>query len=233
MRSLYFSYNTSIDKAYIIRVAGNEISESLSQRCADTCDKVGMKWAYFDAYSAYVHDDEGITPPEDHHPFMKMIKLTDHYLTKGEIACCLSHIALWVKCVEQDRPLVVLEHDAIMLQKYTEHSLYNSIAYLGGVEQVEKGWKVLPTPPHGSDGANYHFICRAHAYSIDPAVAKNMLAYVLQYGVTTTPDRMLRADIFPIHQMGVYAYDKSHSETTLINRPNTDRPAMRNDDLSL
>jgi hypothetical protein len=206
---------------------GNEVSESLSQRCADSCDKVGMKWAFWDAFNGI---NEEITPPSNIHPFMKMIRLTDHFLTRGEIACALSHISLWVKCVEQDRPLVVLEHDAIMLQKYTEHHVFNSIGYLGGIEQAKKGWKVLPTPPHGSDGANYHFICRAHAYSIDPAVAKNLLAYVLQHGVCTSLDRMIRSDIFPIHQMGLFAYDESN-ETTINNRAPGDRPSMRNDDL--
>jgi hypothetical protein len=110
--------------------------------------------------------------------------------------------------------------------------MYNSIDYLGSTEQVNRKWKVHPTPPHGTDGENYHFICRAHAYSIDPAVAKNMLAYVLQYGINTSLDRMLRADIFPIHQMGVYAYDIPDS-TTILNRAPGDRPSKRNDGLKV
>ena len=227
MRTLYNSYSTSIEKAYIIKIAGNKTSESLSQRCADSCDKVGMKWSFWDAYNGL---NEEIEPPSNIHPFMKMIKLTDHFLTKGEIACALSHISLWVKCVDEDRPLVILEHDAIMTQKYVEHTLYNSISYLGCTEQVNQGWKIFPTPPHGTDGPNYHFICRAHAYSIDSAVAKNMLAYVLKHGICTSVDRMLRADIFPIHQIGLYAYD-SPTETTIKNRSSGDRPSMRNDKL--
>jgi Glycosyltransferase family 25 (LPS biosynthesis protein) len=227
LRSLYYSYNVLIEKAYIIRIKGNDNSESLAQRCAESCSNVGMKWSFWDAFNGI---NEEITPPESIHPFMKMIKLTDHFLTRGELACALSHISLWVKCVEDDTPLVVLEHDAIMTAKYTEHSLYNSISYLGSTEQVNQGWKVLPTPPHGTDGANFHFMCRAHAYSIDPAIAKNMLAYVLQHGVSTSLDRMLRADIFPIHQMGVFAYDKP-GKTTILNRSPGHRPSMRNDTL--
>ena len=80
--------------------------------------------------------------------------------------------------------------------------------YLGCIEQVEKGWGVYPTPPHATNGNNYHFICRAHAYSIDPTVAKNLVSHVIKYGIHESLDIMLRADIFPIVQMGVYAYDK-------------------------
>ena len=100
------------------------------------------------------------------------------------------------------------------------------------VEQMKKKWSIYPTPPHGTDGENFHFICRAHAYSIDPAVAKNMLAYVLQYGINTSLDRMLRADIFPIHQMNLFAYDES-SQTSITNRAKGDRPSLRNDNLSI
>lgn len=227
MKSLYFSYGVLVDRAYIIRIKGHELSESLSKRCADSCDAVGMKYQYWDAFDGV---SEEIIPPESIHPVMKMVKLTDHFMTRAEVACALSHISLWVKCVEDDKPLVILEHDAVMLQKYVEHSMFNSIDYLGSSEQVAKQWGVHPTPPHGTDGPNYHFLCRAHAYSIDPAVAKNMLAYVLQYGISTSLDRLLRADIFPIHQMGVYAYD-GQSKTSITNRAKGDRPSQRNDKL--
>jgi hypothetical protein len=227
MKSLNFSYDVKIRKAYIIRIKGHELSESLAKRCADSVTRVNMQYEYSDAFNGI---NDTITPPDNMHPFMKMVKVTDHFLTRGEAACALSHINLWAKCVEDDQPLVVLEHDAVMVQHYPEHSMYNSIDYLGSTEQVNRKWKVHPTPPHGTDGENYHFICRAHAYSIDPAVAKNMLAYVLKYGINTSLDRMLRADIFPIHQMGVYAYDMP-SSTTILNRSPGDRPSKRNDNL--
>jgi hypothetical protein len=229
LKSLFLSYDVKVSSAYIIRIKGHELSESLAKRCADSCDKVGMKYQYWDAFDG---TKEGINPPENLNPFIKMVKIADHFLTRSEVACALSHISLWVKCVEDDMPLVVLEHDAIMLAPYREHTIYNSISYLGCVEQVKKNWRVLPTPPHGSMGKNYHFIGRAHSYSIDPAVAKNMLAHVLKYGINSSLDVMLRTDIFPMHQMGVYAYDECNIEnTTILNRAETDRSTIRNDNL--
>jgi hypothetical protein len=229
MKSLFNSYDMVPSKAYIIRVVGNENSEALAKRCADSCEKVEQPWEYWDAYNGHVNP---VQPPEHHHPALNLIKITDHYLTRGEVACALSHISLWVKCVEEDKPLVILEHDSVMLQPYTQHAVFNSICYLGSYEQVKQGWQVLPTPPHASEGPNYHFICRAHAYAIDPAVAKNMIAHVIKYGINAPLDILLRADIFPIHQMGVFAYDEKGSETTILGRPKHGRRALPNIDLS-
>lgn len=235
MKSLFFSYDMAVDKAYIIRVKGHENSEKLARKCADSCGSVGMPYEFWDAYNGTGSE---IIPSPHHGQIMKMVKVTDHYLTRGEVACALSHISLWAKCVEQDKPLVVLEHDTVMVQPYLQHNVFNSICYLGSNEQVNQGWGVFPTPPHASEGPNYHFICRAHAYAIDPAVAKNMLAHVLKYGINAPLDIMLRADVFPIHQMGVFAYDDyatsdRKKETTIYNRPDDGRSTKRNDTLEV
>jgi GR25 family glycosyltransferase involved in LPS biosynthesis len=225
---LFTSYDLDIDQAYIIRILGNEVSERFASRCAESCTNTGMPHSFWNAYDGTNGD---IKAPAHHNDVMNLIRVTDHYLTRGEVACALSHISLWAKCAVQDKPLVILEHDAVMLQPYTKHGVYNSIAFLGSKEQVKDNWPVLPTPPHGSDGPNKHFLCRAHAYAIDPAVAKNMLAHVIKFGITDPLDIMIRADIFPIHQMGVFAYDDPGTETTIHNRPKDGRTSMRNDDL--
>jgi GR25 family glycosyltransferase involved in LPS biosynthesis len=232
---LFYSYDTISSKAYIIRVKNHQDSEQKSIKCAESCTNVGQPWEYWDAYDGT--GDSILTPY--HHitgSILDMVKITDHYMTRGEVAAALSHISLWQKCVLQDKPLVILEHDSIMLKPYLKHEIYNSIAYLGGHEQATQNWQVLPTPPHASEGPNYHFICRAHAYAIDPVVAKNMLAYVLQNGINGPLDIMIRADIFPIHQLGLYAYNDWNGDktnTTIKGRPLEGRSTVRNDDLRI
>jgi hypothetical protein len=120
-----------------------------------------------------------------------------------------------------------------MVQPYTHHAVFNSICYLGSNEQFAQGWKILPTPPHASEGPNYHFICRAHAYAIDPCVAKNLLSHVIKYGINAPLDILIRADVFPIHQMGVFAYDSRDQETTILGRPKEGRSTVRNDKLTV
>lgn len=228
MKSLYFSYDMAVDRAYIIRVKGHEVSERKAADCAKSCSDVGMPYQFWDAYNG---TGLVIEAPDSlvGHPTMACLKVVDHYLTRTELACALSHISLWAKCVEDDKPLVVLEHDAVMVAPYRQHSIYNSICYLGAREQVEQGWGIHPTPPHASEGPNYHFICRAHAYAIDPAVAKNMLAHVIRNGICGPLDIMLRADLFPIHQFGLFAYDREDNQTTITGRPAHGRSTIRND----
>lgn len=230
MKSLFFSYDMGVDKAYIIRIKGHELSERKAKECLESCQAVGMAAEYWDAYDG---TGSKIIPPESlkTHSTMSMIKVTDHYLVRAEIACALSHISLWAKCVEQDKPIVVLEHDAIMLAPYKVHQVFNSIAYLGCIEQYQRGWGVSPTPVHGSDGPNFHFMLRAHAYAIDPAVAKNMLAYVLQNGICGQLDRLLRADLFPMHQMGLVAFDNNENLTSINGKTDEYRSSRRNENL--
>lgn len=226
---LFNKYDMTVDKAYIIRIDGHASSEVKAKRCADSCDAVGQNWQYWDAYNGI---SDPIIPPKHHGQFTNLLKVTDHYLTRGEVACALSHISLWIKCVEQDKPLIVLEHDSVMVRPYTQHAVFNSICYLGNNEQVNQGWMIMPTPPHASEGPNYHFICRAHAYAIDPAISKNLLAHVLKYGICAPLDILIRADIFPIHQMGVFAYDVKDQDTTILGRPKHGRSTERNDNLN-
>ena len=226
---LNHSYDMSVESAYIIKVEGNDISERLAKRCAESCDEVGQSYTFWPAYNGYKNP---IEPPQNESEVMNLVRVTDHYLKRGEVACALSHISLWNHCVQIDRPIVILEHDAIMVSPYLNPAVYNSICYLGNAEQKEDGWPVMPTPPHGAEGPNYHFICRAHAYAIDPCVAKNLLSHVIKFGICVPLDILIRADIFPMHQMGVYAYDKDEATTTILNRPKHGRPTERNDNLT-
>jgi GR25 family glycosyltransferase involved in LPS biosynthesis len=232
MKSLFYKYDMKVENAYIIRIKGNERSEKMAIRCAGSCYDVGQ---HFELWDAYDGTEDDIKIPSHHNAVMDLIKVTDHYATRSEIAAALSHISLWVHCAIIDKPIVILEHDAIMLQPYKYHYVFNSIAYLGSKEQYKQGWPILPTPPHASEGPNYHFICRAHAYAIDPSVAKNMIAYVIKYGITAPLDIMIRADIFPIHTPSdIFAYDESDDEnTTIIGRPKEGRSTRRNDKLEI
>lgn len=88
----------------------------------------------------------------------------------------------------------------------------------------------MDIPLHGSDGPNKHFILRAHAYAIDPAVAKNLLAQTLKMGIYAPLDEMMYADLYNISHCGLYAYDES-SDSIVKNRPKDTRTTIKNDEL--
>lgn len=230
IETLYHSFNMEVDGAYIIRIVGNDTSERLAARAAASCQQVGQPYHLWDAYDG---TGESLRQPSYYTDVMSMFKVVDPYLTRSEVACALSHISLWVHCIQIDRPIVILEHDAIMVAPYKFHGVFNSIAYLGSAEQHSGGWDVTPIPPTGSRGRNFRFILRAHAYAIDPAVAKTLVSHVLHQGIYSSLDTLIRADLFPIHQMGLFAYD-APEETTIANRPpDGERAVIKNDYLGI
>jgi len=221
MDSLYYKYDFDVEHAYIMRIKGNAHSERYAVRCAQSCEKVGQPYIICDAFDGTINGKE-IQFPEHakNDSFYKILKLSSHYITKAEVACTLTHLSVWLQCALLGKPVVILEHDAIMLQPFKQMHSLNSIVYLGGEEWVKKGWQITPIPPLGSDGINYRFICRAHAYAIDPPMAKNLLAYVLKNGIYGAPDYMMRFDLFNITHQGCYAYDEyfDRNDTTIKNR---------------
>lgn len=222
---LYHAYDMSVEQAYIIRLDGHNESERLADRCRASCDNVGQKACFWNAIDGtkklHVSHDDAV---------LRMVKVTNHFLSRTEVACVLSHLSLWSHCAQIDKPIIILEHDAVMIQAYRNHSVYNSICYLGCKEQKNEGWSVLPTPPHGTEGPGYHFILRAHAYAIDSAVARHMIAHVIRYGINESADKLLRADIFPIHQIGLFAYDNP-GLSSIEHLHSKDMLTRRNDNL--
>lgn len=206
MLNLYYTHDRMVDKAYIITVKGHQTSEQMSKICQTSCEKVGMPYQVWDAY-----DGTGETMIEPDHlkndSYMSMIKVADHKFTKTELACALSNISLWVHCAKIGKPIVILEHDAIMLKPFREFETYNSIVYLGCQLWAECGAKIQRIPIYGSEGQNNFFLYKTHAYAIDPAMAKNLLSDVLRWGIWTIADRLMRIDLYNITHQGLYAYE--------------------------
>jgi hypothetical protein len=206
--SLLFSDNRQIESAYIITLKGNDISERMAQRCYASCVHVDMPvkvWQAFDGTG----DDVVVPPHLEHQQFVRWIKKPNDKYSNSQLACFFSHLSLWAHCAAIDQPIVILEHDAIMLQKLKQHNFYNCIQYLGCKEQQINSKVPIGLPPHGSIyNGHWRFICRAHAYAIDPPIARNLLSYAIREGITKTLDVFIRCDIFAIVQDGMYAYDE-------------------------
>jgi GR25 family glycosyltransferase involved in LPS biosynthesis len=201
--------------AYIITVKGNKTSEEMSLRCQESCQKAGQPYQVWDAFDGTSGE---IFYPEHakNQVHYRWLKQMNDKLTIGEVACILSHYSLWAKCATEDKPIVILEHDAIMVNKYPWHNGFNQINYLGNLQQYQAN-SYPDFPPHSAATKNWKFICRAHAYAIDPAVARQLVSHVLRFGLTAPADMLIRADIFPIVQTGFYAFD-APGETTITGR---------------
>jgi len=230
----YNKHEMSIEGTYIISIQGNKVSEQLTQQCLASCEKVGQPnvnvFPAFDATGSKVKVQQhdlglpvgelgSIKVPEflQGQAFLNFLRLKRCDLLMTQIACFLSHYSLWCMCLDKDRPIVILEHDAVMVKPFLRHNYLNNIVYLGGCEQKHGSLRDTDTiPPHASDQQGLdRFICRAHAYSIDPIMAKNLVSYAIHHGIITTADAMMRYDMFGIVQNGVYAYDNPHDQSTI------------------
>lgn len=56
-----------------------------------------------------------------------------HEDVRFRIACMISHMRLWQKCIDLDEPIVVLEHDAIFTRKFKKEYILDDKNFLGGV----------------------------------------------------------------------------------------------------
>ena len=230
----YNQHEMAIEGTYIISIQGNKVSEQLTQQCLASCEKVGQPnvnvFPAFDATGSKVKVQQhdlglpvgelgSIKVPEflQNQAFLNFLRLKRCDLLMTQIACFLSHYSLWCMCLDKDRPIVILEHDAVMVKPFLRHNYLNNIVYLGGSEQIHGSLRDTDTiPPHASDQQGLdRFICRAHAYSIDPIIAKNLVSYAIHHGIITTADAMMRYDMFGIVQNGVYAYDNPHDQSTI------------------
>ena len=209
--TLNYSMNFDEVESYIITIKDHLGSEKLSKRCQFSCEKIGQPYKIWDAFDGT--SGEIIYPEhlknQDHFRFLKQM---NDRLTVTEVAAILSHYSLWCECIRIDKPIVILEHDAIMIAPYTSHDGFNQIVYLGNLEQYQKGmWPSFP--PHSAATKNYKFICRAHAYAVDPASARQLVSHLIKFGITAPADMLIRADIFPIVQTGFYAFDAPDGTT--------------------
>ena len=208
VKFLYNSSNLKIENAYIIYVPDSHISVNLANRCLESCKKINYSAELWEGFNGT--GNELVVPSLiRNQSWYKWLKVTDHYQSLAEIACSLSHISLWVKCMEQERPIVILEHEAIMLKPYLEHRIYNGIDYLGSQDNLKNSKEnqgIIPT--FSGINKNWNFINRAHAYSIDPAAARKLFTNVLSRGIFESADVMIRSDDIAIIQTGFYAYDQ-------------------------
>jgi GR25 family glycosyltransferase involved in LPS biosynthesis len=70
---------------------------------------------------AYIEAVDGNKIDLEQLPDYLFTKEMTKYYTKGAIGCALSHGILWEKCIELDRPIIVMEDDLIVSKDFSNH----------------------------------------------------------------------------------------------------------------
>lgn len=226
-------YSLDIEKAYILSIPGNEKSIIQTEKCIDSCLKVGMDFEVFHGFDGTSLDTIKTPDHLKDKDYIKWIKIMDHRLTITEVCCALGHLALWAHCININRPIVILEHDAIMLTPYTKIISHNVLEYLGhkcelrhlyddyGVHSLDELIPMITNQPTQqfirrsmSNIINYNWMypMGLHAYAIDPMMARRLFFHVMTEGLINPIDAVVRSDRFTVVQNGLYACQNEQSE---------------------
>jgi GR25 family glycosyltransferase involved in LPS biosynthesis len=237
--SLNINYDRTkqIAETLIISILNNENSIMCATRAINSCRKVGQPnpklfWGYDGT------DKKTIKTPEHlkNSDAMRLVKVMDTSLSITEVSCFLSHIAAWLRCIKINRPVVILEHDSIMVKPFTEMLISNSLEYLGHVGEVASKLKItdpailehylLAGRYSGTDtkymdipltqliNTNYLLVLGLHNYAIDPFMARKLFGYVLKHGLINPADAIIEQHDFTLLQTGIYAVQAPNAEKT-------------------
>lgn len=164
-------------KVYILRI-DTEISKEYAQSAADSCDKVGLEWEYFEGFNDNrLKPNNGKFNPWDEAK-NRGIQFDKIPTTKGPAACATAgHFLIWKRIADNNECAIVLEHDAIMLHKPEIDIPDDAIVALGyKVKDPEKYDHEKAGAPTSLDERAKHG--GAHAYALTATTAKTLLSNV-------------------------------------------------------
>lgn len=127
-------------KAFVMRKKGDELSERLSDECVASGKKFGINIEKFDG----IYDNhDAILATEGLTPNPGVIKK----LRNGYKGCFLSHYLVWKKAIEFDEPIMVFEHDALIIRPLPENilSMFDTLLVLDRFSREENYEELLKT----------------------------------------------------------------------------------------
>lgn len=181
-------------KTFIIRMKNNDISEDLANDLIKTLEKFSIEYSLFDAvYGDNIEDEWNKNNLRFFH------KQNENKKLLGVKGCFLSHYLLWKKCIELNKPILILEHDAQIIRKIPENILnYDyevlNLDYASRVEsdyelhlKSDKGkdiisWPIAPKKKGWLSQANKSSIKGIHAYIVKPIGAKKLVDFAKENG---------------------------------------------------
>jgi GR25 family glycosyltransferase involved in LPS biosynthesis len=181
-------------KAFVIRKPNDELSEKLSTECVESAKKFGIFAEKVDG--VYSNHDEIIK--EKNLKFFE--KMKEHRKNSPGIkGCFLSHYQLWEHCISLNEPIIIFEHDALMIRPlpdnildlFTHHCILDYAVHYDNYEEIiatDCDLKITNYPQLNEDKFGYSSINKvhvrgSHAHIVTPLGAKTLLQSVEKYGM--------------------------------------------------
>lgn len=125
--------------------------------------------------------------------------------SNGAIGCALSHLQLWDKCIELDKPIIIMEDDAIVSRDFNKHvnNLMNNL--------VPKKWDIIQLNYNFDSVLSYNNTNFETCNCVfnKTKVTKNDISNFVQSKITTTIAKLN-------HCFGTSAYIISPSGAKLL-----------------
>lgn len=155
-------------RSYVITIKDHEESEKAATRCIESGAEFGLKIEKF----------YGFTPKDSPLEILKREEIPEKNFSEkfsridNCVAAFLSHRALWKKSLEMKDEILILEHDAVILDKIPLFQSYNKLISYG-----KPSYGSYNTPNKFGVGplVSKPYLPGAHAYRIKPSGAKEVL----------------------------------------------------------
>ena len=182
-------------ECYVITIDTNSESINVANRCINSGNKFGLDIKIFNAFTPR-HNPLKILQSKNVNT-AAFIKPSESSYGTAVAGCFLSHFTLWEKCIEINKPIIILEHDAIIINEIPFNILdgtgFDKVINLGKPAHGEfdipefTGTGLMVSSTTGFKGT--------HAYAIKPAGA---LKLINQAKICAAPaDIYLNTKTFP------------------------------------
>lgn len=196
-------------KAHVITVLSVPESVEAAQRCQDSCRRFGLEAI---VAAAVTSDQARDVFTANGWPMWAFL---ENRYSRPEpcMACFCSHAALWAECVISGKPLIVCEHDAVMVGPLPDLS---GVQWLCNLGRPSFGTFRTPRLGIGPLVSKSH-LPGAHAYYVTPRGARSLLIMA--------PSRACPTDVF-ISNDRFFGLEEAYpwpfecrEEVSLIQRP--------------
>jgi hypothetical protein len=174
-------------KTFVIAIKGHPISEKQLQDCLDSADKFDWNVEVFwgvdgRTITSKTWEEEGLVPRLDK-PTMSR---------PGVQGCFLSHYSLWKTCIELDKPIIILEHDAIIQRPWVPMEINQDLVKLHRHYAGKK-------PKIDNDSGSWSK--SGHAYCLSPTHADALINFVKKVGAFEA-DRLIGSNVISFTHLG-------------------------------
>lgn len=164
-------------KAIVIRLHGVEESERLADDCIQSGKQHGLIIYPFDG----IYGEEQIKSKHEEY----QIRPWKEKMKKGRLGvkgCFLSHYSIWLHSIEIDQPIIVFEHDAVILRKIPENIIdsFDEFLMLDPYNKMSKGYEALHQVEHEFAVEEYFNESSQQKYELKHQYAMGLQAYIIK-----------------------------------------------------